>query len=173
MITKIEAKNFRSLKYIEQSLDNFHVLIGANASGKTTFLDVISFMADIVKLGIDEAIFSRASNFNDLTFSSLGGNIELAIEVKLQSSISGKLAQNEFDIIRYEISVGLTKDTKEHAILDERAILLNSKFYLNDENEQFRIFFPELKDEPSSILNKKYQPKTFKSVTRVFGLHET
>jgi len=40
MITKIEAKNFRSLKYIEQPLDNFHVLIGANASGKTTFLDI-------------------------------------------------------------------------------------------------------------------------------------
>jgi predicted ATPase len=43
MITLVEARNFRLLRYIRQSLDGFHVLVGPNASGKTTFLDVISF----------------------------------------------------------------------------------------------------------------------------------
>ncbi|MCK5134253.1 MAG: ATP-binding protein [Bacteroidales bacterium] len=27
-------------------MNNFHVLIGANASGKTTFLDIISFICE-------------------------------------------------------------------------------------------------------------------------------
>ena len=49
MIRKIEAKNYRSLQYISQSLGNFHVLVGPNASGKTTFMDVVSFLSDIVK----------------------------------------------------------------------------------------------------------------------------
>lgn len=166
MITKIEARNFRSLKYIEQPLANFHVLIGANASGKTTFLDVVSFMADIVNQGIDKAIFDRVSNYNDLTFSSFGGNIELAIEVRLPNNISNKLAQKEFDTIRYEIALGLTNDTHEHAIIDERAILLNSEYQANEPTMQTRLLFPELKIEPISILNKKYQSKTYKLVIR-------
>jgi predicted ATPase len=166
MITRIEAKNFRSLKYIEQPLDNFHVLIGANASGKTTFLDVVSFLADIVKLGIDEAIYNRTSNINDLTFSSKGGDIELAIEVKLPDFISKKLAQSEFDTIRYEIALGLTMETKEYAIKDERAVLLNSELLSSENIINTRTLFPDLKIEPTSILNKKYKPKTYKLVIR-------
>ncbi len=166
MITRIEAKNFRCLKYIEQPLDSFLVLIGANASGKTTFLDVVSFIADIVRLGIDEAIYLRTSNYNELTFSSRGGNIELAIEVKLPESISQKVAQTEFDLIRYEISIGLTNKTKEHAIIDERAVLLNSKLINSSKPKYVRELFPELKFEPNSILHRKYKPKTFKSVIR-------
>lgn len=166
MITRIEAKNFRCLKYIDQSLNNFHVLIGSNASGKTTFLDIVQFIADIVKLGIDDAIFNRASNFNDLTFSSSGGNIEFAIEVKLPEYISNKLPQKDFDTIRYEISIGLTNDTKEHAILDERALLLSSNYINPESKKQQRYLFPELKDIPISILHKRYPNKKFKSVIR-------
>jgi predicted ATPase len=165
MIIKIEARNFRSLKYIEQTLGNFHVLIGANATGKTTFLSVVSFLADIVKFGIDEAVYSRSSNFTDLTFSSQGGDIELAIEVKLPDSVSEKLPRPKFDIIRYEIAFGLTADTKEHAIKEERVVLLNS-IYLNNNHTVERTLFPENKQEPVSILNKKYKPTTFKSVIK-------
>ena len=41
MITLIEALNFRCLCYISQPMGPFHVLVGPNASGKTTFLDVV------------------------------------------------------------------------------------------------------------------------------------
>lgn len=39
MITLIEALNYRCLRYISRPLESFHVLVGPNASGKTTFLD--------------------------------------------------------------------------------------------------------------------------------------
>ena len=80
MITLIEAKNFRSIKYIYQPLSKFHVLIGANASGKTTFLDIVSFLSDVLNESIDFAIRKRTSNYNDMTFSSKVGDIEIAIE---------------------------------------------------------------------------------------------
>jgi len=44
MLTLIEALNFRCLRYIRQPLAPFHVLVGPNASGKTTFLDVVAFL---------------------------------------------------------------------------------------------------------------------------------
>lgn len=48
MITSIEALHYRCLKYVSQPLDRFHVLVGPNASGKTTFLDTIAFLGSVV-----------------------------------------------------------------------------------------------------------------------------
>ena len=161
MIRRIEAKNYRSLKYIDQSLGDFHVLVGPNASGKTTFMDVVSFLADIVKLGIDQAIQSRSANYNDLTFSSQGGDIELALEINIPEKIK-KFLENRFDLIRYEMRFGLSEDTQEHAIKEERVLLLNSEL-LNESTDNEtpqRVLFPEYKTTPTSILNKKYPGKS-------------
>lgn len=161
MIRRIEVKNYRSLKYIDQFLDSFHVLVGPNASGKTTFMDVVSFMADIVKYGVDEAIMNRSANYTDLTYSSKGGDIELAIEVSLPTKVSSAL-NDRFDIARFEIRIGLSPKTKEHIIKEERVLLLNTKAVTDQEGvaTNQRTLFPELKIEPGSILNKKYPGKS-------------
>jgi len=126
MIKLIEASNFRSLKYISQPLGSFHVLIGANATGKTTFLDVIKFIADIVNSGIDKAIFARAAHFDELTFGGKGGNIELAIEAELPQTIKDFFNDNKFDTIRYELKIGLIPETGEMAVLNEQLIIMVS-----------------------------------------------
>jgi predicted ATP-dependent endonuclease of OLD family len=48
MIARVEARRFRSLRAIEQDLGSLRLLVGPNASGKTTFWDVIGFMSDLV-----------------------------------------------------------------------------------------------------------------------------
>lgn len=164
MIRRIEAKNYRSLKYIDQPLSDFHVLVGPNASGKTTFMDVVSFLADIVKSGIDQAIQNRSANYNDLTFSSLGGDIELALEVNIPKDIK-EFLENRFDLIRYEMRFGLSEDTQEHAIKEERVLLLQSELVNKSltPNSGQRNLFPEYKTAPPSILNKKYSGGSGKS----------
>ncbi len=126
MIRLIETKNFRSLKYISQPLSDFHVLVGANASGKTTFLDVISFIADLVSNGVDYAIAQRTQNYLDLTFGGKGRDIEMAIEMEIPEAQRILLPEGKFDRIRYELRLGLTEDTSEHAIKEERVLLINS-----------------------------------------------
>ena len=37
MIRRIEALNYRCLRYVNQPLQDFHVLVGPNASGKEHF----------------------------------------------------------------------------------------------------------------------------------------
>ena len=59
MIRLIEALNYRCLRYIRQPLDSFNVLVGPNASGKTTFLDVVAFLGRMVSDGLEEAIDER------------------------------------------------------------------------------------------------------------------
>jgi len=42
IIQRIEALNYRSLRYVSQALRPFEILVGPNASGKSTFMDTIA-----------------------------------------------------------------------------------------------------------------------------------
>ncbi len=55
-IKKIKIKNFKSFKNLEIDLDNFNILIGANASGKSNFISIFNFIRDIVNHGLNDAI---------------------------------------------------------------------------------------------------------------------
>ncbi len=153
MLRRIEVKNYRSLKYVSQPLQGFHVLIGPNASGKTTFMDVISFMSDIVNEGIDQAIVKRSSNYLDLTFSSEGGDIEFAIEAEIPKAIQ-KVIGERFDVVRYEIRIGLNEKTDEHNIKEERVLLLNTSLIGDGMKQQ--ILFQEF----GPVIRKKYPGKS-------------
>jgi len=59
MLKKLEALNYRCLRHINCDLGNFHILVGPNASGKSTFLDAIGFLSDLVAEGPEVAIRSE------------------------------------------------------------------------------------------------------------------
>ncbi len=55
-IKKIKVKNFKSFNDLQVELGKFNMLIGANASGKSNFIQIFQFMRDIVNFGLDNAI---------------------------------------------------------------------------------------------------------------------
>lgn len=55
-ISKIRVTNFKSFKDLEVKLGNFNVLIGANASGKSNFVQIFEFLRDISNHGLDNAV---------------------------------------------------------------------------------------------------------------------
>jgi len=83
MIRLIEALDFRCLRYINQRLNRFLVLVGPNASGKTTFLDVVAFLGQIVSGGLEPAVNERTQNFQDLVWQRSGDSFELAVELDI------------------------------------------------------------------------------------------
>jgi predicted ATPase len=172
MLKRIEAKNYRCLRYVSEELSAFQILVGPDASGKTTFLDVVNFMADIVNKGVDKAITDeRARTFEELTWANQGGDIELAIECDLPTDVRGKLDENEdFDTIRYELKIGIHTETEKYAILAERAILLNSKFQVFP-TELFASF-PQVLEHLPSVFGKKFntlKKKMFKQIVSKNG----
>lgn len=154
------------MKYISQPLDNFHVLVGANASGKTTFLDAISFIADLVVQGVDYAITQRTQNYVDLTFAGRGGDIELAIEMEIPVEQASLLPEEKFDRIRYEVRLGLTSETHEHAIKEERVLLLNSGNSRKSTNGMARINFPEYFDLDHRLVGNTFASKQYKQIIK-------
>jgi predicted ATPase len=150
MIRLIEALNFRCLRYIRQPLGPFHVLVGPNASGKTTFLDTVAFLGQMVSDGVEAAINERSRNFQDLLWNRQGDSFELAIEATIPEKRKIHL-KKEFDTIRYEVRIGINSETDEVGILEERALLKKWR----EKPVPEKLLFPEEPDSPFSILTNK------------------
>lgn len=79
-IKKVKITNFRSFKEAEVHLGAFNVLIGANASGKSNFVQLFRFLRDIRKEGLDNAI-SLQSGVEYLRNINIGNSQKLSIEI--------------------------------------------------------------------------------------------
>lgn len=55
-IRRLKVSNFRSFNELDVELGDFNVLIGANASGKSNFVEIFRFLRDIRKEGLRDAI---------------------------------------------------------------------------------------------------------------------
>ena len=152
MITLIEALNYRSLKYISQPLGPFHVLIGPNASGKSTFLDVVAFLGQLVSDGVETAVRERTENFVDLLWKREGTRFELAIEAALPADVLAKLGKSRYDTVRYELAVGVVpgSPTEELGILHERMFLKRADVVVTEA----RSVFPDVVASPKTLLHK-------------------
>jgi predicted ATPase len=125
MITLIEAKHYRCFHYVYQRLDAFHVLVGPNASGKTIFLDVVSFLGDIVSKGLPAAINARSKTFHDLLWRRKGDGFELAVEAAIPEKIRPMLRDPECEAVRYEIALQFDEKSQEILIRSEKVLLKN------------------------------------------------
>jgi len=92
MISAITIKNFKGIQSIDRlRLGSFHVLVGPNASGKSTFLDAIDFVKSCLENGPRKAVEERVPEYRDLTFMRRGGPIE--IEFWLDFGASAELSE--------------------------------------------------------------------------------
>lgn len=166
MITLIEAKNFRCLRYVSQPLGDFHVLVGPNASGKTTFLDVVAFLGRLVSEGLDAAINERTQNFQDLLWGRSGNSFELAIEARIPNECVALLKQN-YDTVRYEISIGLDDSSGEIAILTEKVSLKTGSPVIAGSGQ--RALFPDTQEGPVTLISRKGIPGARTVISKVNG----
>jgi energy-coupling factor transporter ATP-binding protein EcfA2 len=93
----------------------FLVLVGQNATGKSTLLGALQFVADILAEGVRYAVERIASSFFDLCFDR-DQPIALAIEIEVPGE-GGSVRR-----LRYEIEVGLERD--ELRVLRENLFIL-------------------------------------------------
>jgi len=148
-ITQIEAKNFRCLRDIHQPLGTFHILVGPNASGKTTFFDVLALLGRMVSNGLETAISERTHNLYDLFWEKSGSQFELAIEAKIPDN---QHLQQPFDKIRYEVTIGIDSISSESSILAESVFLtgFSSKRLVINKAKQDH-FYPEISSKNNAL----------------------
>ncbi len=166
MIRRIEALDYRCLRHVSTKLDDFHVLVGPNASGKTTFLDVVAFLGNLVSGGLERAIDERTQNFQDLTWRRAGERIELAIELEIPKERRERLERPTYALVRYEVAIGLDGETTELSILAEKVVLRERR---EDSKVKQPMLFPMEPDPPATLITSKGSRKVKTVVNKVAG----
>lgn len=78
-ITNIAVSNFKSFKHLDLNLGPFNVVIGANASGKSNFVEIFRFLRDLEGNKIDDAIFMHGGS-SSLLSRKIGVTEDLRIQ---------------------------------------------------------------------------------------------
>ena len=154
IVTRIEALGFRSLRYVSQRLGPFHVLVGPNASGKSAFLDVLAFLADLHRVGLKHAIMGheprgiplRATDPRHLTWMRNGTSFELAVEAAIPDFLRERLGNGSVGVCRYEIAV----DVSEPFHIARENLWLKPEEGTGTERERPR--FPDPPEPPEGIV---------------------
>lgn len=80
IIKELEVSNFRSFKDLKIQLRNFNVLIGANAAGKSNFIEILKFLRAISQHGLKNAM-SMQGGIKYARNVEISSNTELGIRV--------------------------------------------------------------------------------------------
>jgi predicted ATPase len=155
MFTRIQTHSFRCLKSVDQMLGSFRALVGPNASGKTTFLDVVGLLGDLVRNRGDilEIVRLRSSSFEKLLWKGSGNAFQIAVEAEIPDAVRTLMAEDKrrFTHVRYEVEVGLEPGTNEIGLDSENLWLIESAS--DDKSGQLDIF-PELQLDGPSIISR-------------------
>ncbi|CAG0971733.1 MAG: Chromosome partition protein Smc [Candidatus Methanoperedens nitroreducens] len=125
-INRIRLSNFKSFKDLDVELGKFNVFVGANASGKSNFIQSFKFLRDMNNHGLDNAI-SMQGGIEYLRNISLGQSEEFSLEVTTDDLFMSFLPEVSKDerirIDRYEtiykITIKFKNEGEEYEIIKE------------------------------------------------------
>ena len=172
MIRRIEVLNYRCLRYVSQPLEHFHVLVGPNASGKSTFLDVLGLIRDLLTRGLDDAILARedliesigrARRVDELIFNQMGDRFELAIELEIPDELRKPKADTYYQVARYEIAIGKGSENGELTIVNETLWLCPEPL---SRGTSQNALFPNEPVPLASVLTKRARKGWYKVVSK-------
>ncbi len=131
MLRRLQVSNFKALRNVDVHLDTFHVLVGANATGKSTAFEVLQLLRDLILGGVNEALYGedhggrvakRASHPSELTWLRRGGQIQIALTLELPEAIAQR-PEALYTFIRFELSI----DTATGSISAENVWLIREE----------------------------------------------
>ncbi|MGQ9632148.1 MAG: methylation-associated defense system AAA family ATPase MAD3 [bacterium] len=164
MIRRLQVLHYRAFKYIDIELSSFLILVGPNASGKSTFLDVVNLIKDILNESPHIAVSKRASRFDELLWIQRGDKFEIAIELGIPPNIREKLKDKDFSSVRYEISLQLD-DKKGVVIGGENLWLMKGSPANSSKSERQMTLFPAEPEEPPYVVSpRRWTPAGWRRV---------
>lgn len=134
LIKNIKVSNFKSFEEVDIDLKKFNVLIGANASGKSNFINILKFLKDIAENGLDNAI-SMLGGVDYIKNINIGASKNLSIELHIDARDEhvgfGFEKEEDKRLIgisayefRYKFSIEFPpyKEKREYEIAEERLV---------------------------------------------------
>ncbi|MEF8940348.1 MAG: AAA family ATPase [Salinivenus sp.] len=96
-ISRLQVQNFKSFDTVDVELGDFNVLIGANASGKSNFLSILTFLRDIARDGLKDAVSMQSGEIELLRNVQLGRERPTEIRVEVGHGLDDPGSVPDFD----------------------------------------------------------------------------
>ncbi|RAK07500.1 putative ATPase [Halanaerobium saccharolyticum] len=125
-IKKIKVSNFKSFRELEIELNQFNVFIGANAAGKSSFIQVFDFIRDIIQSGLSNAI-------------SMQGGVEYLRNIKIGDQQPLKL-----EIIFDRPNIQKIEKENENNLLCREAYESKYQFAIEFNGEDYKVIEDQL-----------------------------
>jgi predicted ATPase len=134
IVTNIKLTNWKNFKSVDVRLRGRVFVVGANASGKSNFLDVLRFLRDIAKLrggGLQEAVGIRGGVSK---IRSLAARKNPLVEIEIGV---GEVNRRE-PLFRYGIAIGQENKGKRRTMLAYERVWRNGTLILDRPNDDDR-----------------------------------
>jgi predicted ATPase len=135
-IKRIKVSNFKSFRDLEVNLSNFNVFIGANASGKSSFVQIFDFLRNISKNGLSNAI-SMQGGIEYLRNINVGSDNPLSFEIKVDSpkirriekETDKTLIYREAYETKYNFTINFSNKNSEEFEIIKDELIIKFKYY--------------------------------------------
>ncbi len=172
MIRRMEARRYRCLRRVSACLAPFNILIGPNASGKSTWLDILGFLQDALEQDVEYAVRRRARTLQELVWrqEDPATGFELAVELDIPERLRATESNGQaFAGLRYELGVGVDPEAGivvqgETLWLLQEEVLVRSESHSPSPQMQFPRDLPD-----ETILHRGPAPKGHRVVARKIG----
>ena len=110
-ITRVWAKNFRSIADVSFELDPLTILVGPNASGKSNLLDILRFIKDALRFDLEVAVSNRQGMDGVARRGAVDKSSDLAyIEMGVAAIVSDGRSQHGYYSVEYGFTIARMDD---------------------------------------------------------------
>ncbi len=135
-IKKIKVSNFKSFKELEIDLIDFNVFIGANAAGKSGFVQIFDFLRNILRNGLSNAI-SMQGGAEYLRNISIGCNEPLSFEIVVDSpekrrterEYDDRIIYREAEETSYSFSLDFSKENRDEFEIIKDELIIKFRYF--------------------------------------------
>jgi predicted ATPase len=148
----LHVENFRSYGQIDTDLRALNVVLGKNASGKSSFIDVLRFLRDISRNGLDNAVSMQGGTRflrNMCVHESEPLRIQVSLHdkyfVPLRPTKEGRKRVDrslQGDVVTYDFQIRLNQKGDGYRVLDDE-LALQCQMYTERTVEGQRVERPE------------------------------
>lgn len=161
-ITEIQLRNFKNFRHLKVNFDSLNVLVGANASGKSNFIQALKFVRDIYQHGLDNAI-SLQGGFDYLRRNTTPDDEKTSISLSFSPYKDRVTKENDKKVIQWELttikySIELQKDRDNDSPLFNEKIEYCVTIFLvnNKQKEKYQNIRFSLQNKQGKLKNNGY-----------------
>jgi predicted ATPase len=134
-IKRIKVKNFKSFGKLDLEFNNFNVIVGANASGKSNFLQIFRFINQLERDTLANAVSVCGGTSSLINFNNPQKELEIDLSIETNYSLMTRESMLNFRFLGFQYLFKLKVDDPKKGYKTSEKIEQFFKYHEREESE--------------------------------------